>query len=76
MYIYIYIYILYIYIIYYLFHQFLLSFLHSDTLNSDTLSLSPMIIQFPCGKCSKAVVNDYQAIKCDKCNLWIHIKYN
>ena len=35
-----------------------------------------MVIQFPCGICSKAVANNHQAIKCDKCNLWIHIKCN
>ena len=33
-----------------------------------------MVIQFPCGICSKAVANNHQAIKYDKCNLWIHIK--
>ena len=35
-----------------------------------------MVIQFPCGICSKAVANLHQAIKCDRCNLWIHIKCN
>ena len=35
-----------------------------------------MVIQFLCGICSKAVANNYQAIKCDKYNLWIHIKCN
>ena len=35
-----------------------------------------MVIQFPCGICSKAVANNHQAIKCDKCNLWIHSKCN
>ena len=35
-----------------------------------------MVIQFPCGICSKAVANNHQAIKCDRCNLWIHIKCN
>ena len=47
-----------------------------DTLSSDTFSLSPMVIQFLCGICSKAVANNHQAIKYDKCYLWIHIKYN
>ena len=51
-------------------------FFISDTLSSDPFSLSPMVIQFPCGICSKAVANNYQAIKCDKYNLWIHIKCN
>ena len=46
----------------------------SVTLSFNILSLSPMVIQFPCGICSKAVANNHQAIKCDKCNLWIHIK--
>ena len=35
-----------------------------------------MVIQFPCGICSNAVANKQQATKCDKCNLWIHIKCN
>ena len=48
----------------------------TDTLLSDHFSLCPMVIQFPCGICSKAVANNNQAIKCDKCNLWIHIKCN
>ena len=39
-------------------------------------SLSAMVRQFPCGICSKAVANNYQTIKCDKYNLWIHIKCN
>ena len=51
-------------------------FFISVTLSFDTLSLSPMVIQFPCGICSKAVANNHQALKCDKCNLWIHIKCN
>ena len=45
-------------------------------LSSDPFSLPPMVIQFPCGICSKAVGNNHQAIKCDQCNLWIHIKCN
>ena len=51
-------------------------FFISVTLSFNTLSLSPMVAQFPCGICSKAVANNHQAIKCDKCNLWIHIKCN
>ena len=35
-----------------------------------------MVIKFPCGICLKPVANNHQAIKCDKCNLWIHIKCN
>ena len=35
-----------------------------------------MVIQFPCGICSKAEAYNHQALKCDKCNLWIHIKCN
>ena len=42
---------------YYLFHQFLLCFLHIW-----------YII------CTKTVANNHQAIKCDKWNLWHHIK--
>ena len=51
-------------------------FFISVTLSLDTLPLSPMVMQFPCGICSKAVDNNHQAIKCDKCNLWIPIKCN
>ena len=51
-------------------------FFISVTLSFNILSLSPMVIQFPCGICSKAVANNHQAIKCDRCNLWIHIKCN
>ena len=51
-------------------------FFISDTLSSDPFSFSAMVIQFSCGICSKAVANNHQAIKCDKCNLWIHIKCN
>ena len=35
-----------------------------------------MTIKFPCGICEKPVVNNHQAINCDKCGLWIHIKCN
>ena len=35
-----------------------------------------MVIKFPCGICLKPVANSQQAIKCDKSNLWIHIKFN
>ena len=35
-----------------------------------------MTIKFPCGICEKPVANNHQAINCDKCGLWIHIKYN
>ena len=38
--------------------------------------LRAMVIKFPCGICLKPVANNHQAIKCDKCNLWIHIKCN
>ena len=65
-----------IYTIYFT-NSFFLFFI-SDTLFSDILSLSPIVIQFPCGIWSKnlRLSNNHQAIKCDKCNLWIHIKYN
>ena len=33
-----------------------------------------MTIKFPCGICEKPVANNHQAINCDKCGLWIHIK--
>ena len=64
----------YIYTIYFS-NSFSLFFI-SDTLSSDPFSLSPMVIQFLCGKWSKAVANNHQAIHCDKCNLWIHMKCN
>ena len=35
-----------------------------------------MTIKFPCGICEKPVANNHQAINCDKCGLWIHIKCN
>ena len=35
-----------------------------------------MTIKFPCGICAKPVANNHQAINCDKCGLWIHIKCN
>ena len=35
-----------------------------------------MTIKFPCGICEKPVANNHQAINCDKCCLWIHIKCN
>ena len=57
--------------------QFLLYFLHIGYSffwsffsfpNGNTISLRKI--------CSKAVANNHQAIKCDKCNLRIHIKCN
>ena len=35
-----------------------------------------MTIKFPCGICEKPIANDHQAINCDKCFLWIHVKSN
>ena len=35
-----------------------------------------MVIKFPCRIFLKPVDNNHQTIKCDKCNLWIHIKCN
>ena len=35
-----------------------------------------MTIKLPCGICEKPVANNHQAISCDKCGLWIHIKCN
>ena len=51
-------------------------FFISATLSSDTFSIFLIVIQFPSRICSKAVANNHQAIKCDRCNLWIHIKCN
>ena len=30
----------------------------------------------PCGICAKAVANNHNAVYCDICNLWVHMKYN
>ena len=35
-----------------------------------------MTIKLPCGICEKPIANNHQAINCDKCGLWIHIKCN
>ena len=51
-------------------------FFISDTVSSDPVSISPMVIQFPCVICSKTVANNHQGIRCEKYNLWIHIKCN
>ena len=31
---------------------------------------------FPCGICLNSVAKNHKAVKCDSCNLWIHIKCN
>ena len=49
---------------------------YSHYLLLQTNLLRVMAIKFPCGICLKPVANNHQAIKCDKCNLWIHIKGN
>ena len=53
---------LYIYTIHFS-NSFSLFFI-AHALYSDPSSLSPMVIRFPCGICSKAVANNHQAIKC------------
>ena len=35
-----------------------------------------MKIKLPCIICEKLVANNNQAIYCEKCGLWIHIKCN
>ena len=35
-----------------------------------------MTPKFPCGVCYKAVAKNYNAVCCDSCNLWVHIKCN
>ena len=50
------------------------SYSHDLLLQTDLLRV--MVIKFPCGISLKPVANNHQAIKCDKCNLWIHIKCN
>ena len=32
--------------------------------------------KFPCGVCYKAVAKNKNAVCCDSCNLWVHIKSN
>ena len=49
---------------------------YSHYLLVQTNLLREMVIIFPRGICLKPVANNHQAIKCDKCNLWIHIKCN
>ena len=35
-----------------------------------------MSIKFPCGVCCKAVANNHNALCCDGCDKWVHIKCN
>ena len=35
-----------------------------------------MTISFPCKICEKAVAKNHRAVKCDNCDLWVHIKCN
>ena len=35
-----------------------------------------MNLKFPCGICAKAVAKNYNAVYCNTCNLWVHIKCN
>ena len=35
-----------------------------------------MPTRFPCGICLKPVAKNHKAVKCDYCDLWIHIKCN
>ena len=35
-----------------------------------------MTPKFPCGVCYKAVAKNHNAVYCDSCNLWVHIKCN
>ena len=32
--------------------------------------------KFPCGVCSKPVANNHNALCCDSCDKWVHIKCN
>ena len=49
---------------------------NSHYLLLQTNLLRAMAMKFPCRICLKPVANNHQVIKCDKCNLWIHIKCN
>ena len=33
-----------------------------------------MPTRYPCGICLKPVAKNHKAVKCDYCDLWIHIK--
>ena len=33
-------------------------------------------IKFPCGVCSKSVASNHNALCCDSCDKWVHIKCN
>ena len=35
-----------------------------------------MLTAFPCGICLNPVAKNHKAVKCDNCDLWIHIKCN
>ena len=35
-----------------------------------------MTQKFPCGICAKTVAKNHNAVCCDICNLWVHIKCN
>ena len=35
-----------------------------------------MLTQFPCKICCKSVATNHKSIKCDKCDIWIHIECN
>jgi len=35
-----------------------------------------MVIKYPCGVCEKAVAKNHNALMCDVCDKWVHIKCN
>ena len=35
-----------------------------------------MVIKYPCGVCEKAVAKNHNALMCDICDKWVHIKCN
>ena len=35
-----------------------------------------MVIKYPCGICEKAVAKNHNALVCDICEKWVHIKCN
>ena len=35
-----------------------------------------MLAKFPCKICENPVAKNHNAIQCDKCHLWVHIKCN
>ena len=35
-----------------------------------------MLMKYPCKICNNPVVKNHEAVQCDKCQLWVHMKCN